>query len=101
MAETARPARRIVLCRGDYCNLGRRADILYRRLKEAVDETNSACPPLAPCLGLRTANCLSMCGNGPNLVIYPEDAVFNRVDAEALERIIAEYVRTAGTSSEG
>ena len=85
-----------MLCRGEYCNLGRRADQLLPRLRQAVDEAN-AVDPL--CASLRTANCLSMCAVGPNLVIYPEDAVFNKLDAANLEQIIREYVRPGDDDS--
>ncbi len=87
--EAPKPRHRIVLCRGEFCNLGRRADKLLPRLREAVEAAN-AVDPLAA--SLRTANCLSMCALGPNLVVYPEDAVFNRLDAARLEQVIREYV---------
>jgi (2Fe-2S) ferredoxin len=94
MSELAKPRYRIVLCRGEFCNLGRRADTLYQRLNEAVNEANRDLPPGEPPLAsLRTANCLSMCGNGPNCVIYPEDAVFNRLDSAALEALIDAYLK--------
>lgn len=91
MNEPHRPAHRIVLCRGEFCNLSRRADTLYKRLNEAVSAANV--PGQPPCVGLRTANCLSMCGMGPNLVVYPEDDVFNRLDPDKLEQVIARYVK--------
>jgi (2Fe-2S) ferredoxin len=93
MTQIRQPAHRVVLCRGQFCNFDRRADILYKRLNEAVAEANAAQPSNPPCFGLRTANCLSMCGAGPNLVIYPEDAVFNRVDLTSLEQIIDEHIK--------
>src|SRR5688572_10041562 len=85
------PAHRIVLCRGEFCNLGRRADILHKRLQEAVNEANTACA--TPCVSLRTANCLSMCGAGPNMVVHPEDDVYNRLDPATLEGVIEKYVK--------
>ncbi len=93
MIDQPKPAHRIVLCRGDYCNLGRRADTLYARLRDAVDEANRATPGETPCASLRTANCLSMCAVGPNLVVYPEDDVYHHLDVAALEPIIERYVR--------
>jgi (2Fe-2S) ferredoxin len=88
--DAPRPRHRIVLCRGEFCNMSRRADKLLPRLRDAVDAAN-ALDPL--CASLRTANCLSMCALGPNLVVYPEDAVFNRLDAAKLEDVIRQYVR--------
>lgn len=90
-----KPAHRIVLCRGEYCNLGRRSDALIPRLRAAVDAVNATRPDGPPCVSFRTANCLSMCGKGPNLVVYPEDDVFNALDAESLELVIARYVTCA------
>ncbi len=95
--EPAKPRHRIVLCRGEYCNMSRRADKLLPRLREAVDAANAADPL---CAVLRTANCLSMCAVGPNLVVYPEDAVFNKLDAARLEQVIAEYVEKRAENPE-
>jgi (2Fe-2S) ferredoxin len=43
-----------------------------------------------PCLKLETANCLSMCALAPNLVLYPADDVYNKLDESALRRMIDE-----------
>lgn len=93
MTDTPKPVHRIVVCRGEYCNMSRRADTLLKRLREAVDDANSGSD--IPRASLRTANCLSMCAVGPNMVIYPEDAVFNHLDAAKLETIIAAYLPCA------
>jgi (2Fe-2S) ferredoxin len=42
---------------------------------------------------LETANCLSMCGAGPNLVLYPDGKVFNHVDETALDEFIEANLR--------
>ena len=85
------PARkRIVLCRGQYCNIGRRADRLYQRLEAAVNDINRDQYPRL--IKLEIANCLSMCGAGPNLVLYPEGIAFNHIDDEALEQFISIYL---------
>jgi (2Fe-2S) ferredoxin len=77
---------RIVLCRGQYCNIGRRADKLYQRLETAVAEANDGVYP--PRIKLEVANCLDMCGAGPNLILYPDHIIYNHVDEVLLERII-------------
>lgn len=82
---------RIVLCRGPYCNLGRRADRLCQRLEAALDEINGDQYPRP--VKLETANCLSMCGAGPNLVLYPDGKVFNHVEETALGPIIEDYLK--------
>lgn len=83
--------RRIVVCRGQFCNMDRRADKLLRRLEPLVDEINGGVYPKP--VKLEIANCLSMCGAGPNIVIYPADEVFNHVTEALLETIIGEHVR--------
>jgi (2Fe-2S) ferredoxin len=82
--------KRIVLCRGQYCNMGRRADKLYPRLEKLVDEINGDQYPKP--VKLEIANCLSMCGAGPNLIIYPEGIVCNGVEENMLEEIIDHYL---------
>jgi (2Fe-2S) ferredoxin len=91
MYETKpRARRRVVLCMGEFCNLGRRADRIYRKLQPLIDDLNGDTYP--PCIKLETARCLSMCGQGPNLVIYPEDIMFSRLDENGIETIIREHI---------
>lgn len=89
--STAVRRKRIVLCRGQYCNLDRRADKLLKRLEVIVDELNGAAYPKP--IKLEIANCLSMCGAGSNLVIYPEGVVCNGVTEQALDQIVDEHIR--------
>lgn len=92
MEQTSSSRRkRIVVCRGQYCNMDRRADKLLKRLEMLVDEINGDQYPKP--VKLEIANCLSMCGAGPNLVIYPEDEIFNHVTEDMLDDIVNEYVR--------
>ena len=83
--------KRIVVCRGQYCNMDRRADMLLKKLEILVDEINGDQYPKP--VKLEIANCLSMCGAGPNVVIYPEDEIFNHVTEDMLESIVDQYVR--------
>lgn len=85
-----RARRRVVLCMGEYCNLGQRAATLYKTLQPRIAELNGDSYP--PCIKLETARCLSMCGQGPNMVIYPEDAVFNRLNEAKLEQALLEHL---------
>ncbi len=85
MTQT-RSRRRVVLCMGEFCNLGRRADKLYKQLQPLVAEANAG----GANLKLETARCLSMCGAGPNLVIYPNDLVFNQLDEAGLAALVRE-----------
>jgi (2Fe-2S) ferredoxin len=83
--------KRIVLCRGQYCNMGRRADKLYQRLDLLVAELNGDQYPKP--IKLEIANCLDMCGAGPNLMIYPEGIACNGVEESMLEGIVEEYIK--------
>ena len=83
--------KRVVLCRGQYCNMGRRADKLYPQLEKLVDEINGDQYPKP--VKLEIANCLSMCGAGPNLMIYPDGVACNGVEENMLEEIADEYLR--------
>jgi (2Fe-2S) ferredoxin len=81
---------RVVICRGQYCNIGRRAEHFYARLKERIDEINGDQQP--PPIKLETANCMSMCGMGPNLVIYPQAMLFSELDDAMIEQVIDDYL---------
>lgn len=92
MSDRPNPKRkRLVVCRGQFCNMGRRADKLLKRLEVAVEEVNGGLypKPLKP----EIASCLSMCGAGPNMVIYPEGVVYNGVDEAMLETIIRDHLK--------
>jgi (2Fe-2S) ferredoxin len=82
--------KRVVLCRGQYCNMDRRADKLYALLDPMIQEMNGDAYP--PRIRLTTANCLSMCGAGPNCIVYPEGQVFNGLNAEKLVQMVEQYL---------
>lgn len=89
MSEAPKPARqkqRVIVCTGEYCNLGRRGEKIYRALEPVVAELNGGAAP--PCIKLERANCLSLCGDGPNLVFYPADEHFGDMDEEAAVEIV-------------
>ena len=92
MSDVLSPKRkRVVVCRGQYCNMGRRADKLLKRLEVLVDKVNG--DRYSKPVKLEIANCLSMCGAGPNIVIYPEGVIFNGVDEAMLDGIVNTHVR--------
>jgi (2Fe-2S) ferredoxin len=82
---------RIVLCMGEYCNMGRRADAIFRVLNPLVNEHNRDLPRSAR-VRFETARCLSMCGKGPNCVVYPDDRAYSRLDPESALEIAREYL---------
>lgn len=88
---SANRKKRVVVCFGAYCNLGRRADKLYKKLQPLLDEINDGQFP--PPVKLEIAQCLNMCGHGPNLVIYPDDIVLNKVDESQIEEIVGKYLK--------
>ncbi|NWF69799.1 MAG: (2Fe-2S) ferredoxin domain-containing protein [Chloroflexi bacterium] len=96
MTENPRPKRRIVLCMGEYCNLDRRAAKLLPILQTLIDDLNTrrADDAQTPTLKLETARCLSMCGAGPNCVIYPEDIVTNGLSEDKLRRMVATHLES-------
>lgn len=89
---SAAPPRRqrLVVCRGKYCNTDRRADALLKQLQPALDALNGDSYP--PRIKLEIANCLSLCGAGPNIILYSEKLIFNNVDAAKLAEIIAHLI---------
>jgi (2Fe-2S) ferredoxin len=78
--------------------MGRRADKLYQRLEAALDAVNGDQYPKL--VKLEIANCLSMCGTGPNLVLYPEGAAFHHLDDAALQVIVETYLSNKQSSNE-
>jgi NADH:ubiquinone oxidoreductase subunit E len=89
---------RVVLCRGEYCNLGRRADAIYAKLQPIITELNGEAYP--PRIKLEIANCLSMCGRGPNCVIYPEDREFTALDPASVETLLRDYLEQRLSTAE-
>lgn len=81
--------KRIVVCRGQYCNMDRRADKVLDDLQERVDAINGDQYP--PRYAVRIANCLSMCGAGPNAIVHPGAIPFNHLDDDdELARLVEE-----------
>ena len=83
--------KRLVICRGIYCNMDRRADQLLKVAQPIVDSINDE--DINNRVLISTANCLSMCGNGPNCIVQPGRKPFNRVTKETIETIIDENLK--------
>ncbi len=83
--------RRVVLCMGQYCNMNRRAKPLHKLLETEIIEINGDEFP-GP-VKLEIANCLSMCGAGPNLMLYPQAQMVNGLDEAKLRRVIQEKLK--------
>lgn len=83
----AAPKQRIVLCMGRYCNAGGQAEPLERLLTERL----GARVPIYRAKGRivwEIANCLSMCGAGPNAVVYPADVCYHRLTVDTLQALL-------------
>jgi (2Fe-2S) ferredoxin len=85
--------KRIVVCRGQYCNLHRDADRIVKVLEPLVESLNGDSYPKP--IKLETANCLSMCGSGPNLVIYPEGVEFHFVTPGQVSALVLPHLENA------
>ena len=72
--ETPMTAWRLVICRGQFCNMDRRGDKNLAAVEEALAARSDH---EAVYVKVTTANCLSMCGAGPNAVLYPGNRAFN------------------------
>jgi (2Fe-2S) ferredoxin len=75
---------------GEFCNQDGRADPLYERLRQELGDPVPAFMARGP-VTWEIANCLSMCDEGPNVVIYPDDQCYHAVDLETLENVIKEH----------
>jgi len=87
--------KRIVLCRGQFCNADRRADKLYKRLEALLVDINGDAYP--PPVKIEIATCLDMCGAGPNMILYPDGLAFHHLDIPTLEAIVAEHLKNDPT----
>lgn len=76
--------------------MDRRAAKLLPKLEAMLNEINNQNKENLdkPFLKLETARCLSMCGAGPNCVIYPEDIVMHGLTDEKLRKMVDAHLRT-------
>ena len=87
MPDHQKPERpRLVLCRGQYCNISRRADLLYEYLQVLVDDAVGDRRPRP--IKLEAANCVDHCEGAPVLVVYPSGEVFYEVSEDQLADIV-------------
>jgi (2Fe-2S) ferredoxin len=91
-AEQGNRRLRVVLCMGEYCNLGRRADRLYRLLEMEIGDINAGHPRGERPVKLETAGCLSRCALGPVCIVYPHDVTYDELDESSLQKLIDTYL---------
>lgn len=96
MSDQPKPARpRLVLCRGEYCNISRRADLLYERLQILIDDAVGDQYPRP--IKLEAANCLDRCGEAPVLAVYPSGEVLCEVTPDQLDAIVDQALNTVSS----
>ncbi len=87
---------RIVLCMGKNCNQGGQANPYYERLRQVLGDIGPAWGNPRP-IRWEIANCLDMCSEGPNLIVYPERAVYHHLDMDTLDRILQQLLSESQT----
>jgi (2Fe-2S) ferredoxin len=91
MTGPLRARKRLVLCMGEFCSQGGRAAALYERLQERLGDPVPGYMATGP-VAWEVASCLEMCGGGPNLIIYPDDIIYNQLDVATLDRVLTELL---------
>lgn len=90
---------RLVLCISTKsCNANGAVNPLYQRLVEALGEPDDFRSTRT--VRWEVANCLDRCGQGPNLVWYPEGRWSHFTTWEQVEAIIAEFLALRQTCGE-
>src|SRR5258706_571819 len=79
--------RHVFVCtHGEYCPFDGSAEV-HRLLKEAVSARG-----LKTEIRVNKAGCFNQCGNGPMVVIYPDDVWYGQVTPEKVSRIVEEHL---------
>ncbi|HVE79597.1 MAG TPA: (2Fe-2S) ferredoxin domain-containing protein [Gemmatimonadaceae bacterium] len=74
------------------CTFGKKcprqgSERVHETLKRGVKEAG-----LKDRIRVNNAGCMNQCGNGPMVVVYPEDTWYAHVDARGAERIVREHL---------
>ena len=79
--------RHVFVCtHGDYCPLEGSVEV-HRLLKEGVKERG-----LKKTIRVNKSGCFDQCGNGPMVVVYPENVWYGAVTQEKAARILNEHL---------
>jgi (2Fe-2S) ferredoxin len=88
-----RLARHVLICAGPSCceaDEGARVWGHFKRRLSKLGLTGNS--EHGPAVYRTRCDCLRMCADGPIVVVYPEGAWYQNVDAAAADRIISEHV---------
>lgn len=83
-------ARHVLICTGQFCDPGRRAEALYEQLGQLLGDLIRYDNPQRVKRGMTP--CLGVCIAGPILVVYPEGIWYHHVDESLLARIVEEHL---------
>ena len=75
-----------VCTHGEFCPFDGSAEV-HRLLKEGVAERG-----LKKSVRVNKAGCFNQCGNGPMVVIYPDNVWYGKVTPEKARRILEEHI---------
>jgi (2Fe-2S) ferredoxin len=83
---------------GPYCNANGAAEALCDTLTDLLGERGPAWVARGP-VRWEIATCLSMCGAGPNLIVYPQGTVYHELDAKMLDQIVRQCLQETSAGS--
>ncbi|NLP36584.1 MAG: NADH-quinone oxidoreductase subunit NuoF [Firmicutes bacterium] len=75
-----------LVCRGTGCS-SHKAEEIFNELERQLQDKK-----LTNEVKVVTAGCLGLCKSGPNLVIYPEGAIYSGLQVEDVEEIVTEHL---------
>jgi len=79
--------RHVFVCtHGEYCPLDGSAEV-HRLLKDGIKERG-----LKKSVRINKSGCFDQCGNGPMVVVYPENVWYGAVTKEKAARILEEHL---------
>lgn len=85
---------RVIVCNGEHCDAAGMGIEIYNALDAMLADYDFWDAPFS----VRTASCLDMCDDGPNMIIFPGRRAFHHLDVEKAKRIIEAEVLSKAKS---